>query len=122
MKTAFDRIFSQCINNLQKIFKTKFNFTPFRNRDRDLDSQIDILSNLDLEGMDICYKNNLSKTEQPELLKLINDRTTIIKHADKRAGWGWGWVGVGVLLLFTENYKITTMQHLENVGTYKKFV
>ena len=122
MKTAFDRIFSQCINNLQKFFKTKFNFTPFRNRDRDLDSQIDILSNLDLEGMDICYKNNLSKTEQPELLKLINDRTTIIKHADKRAGWGWGWVGGGVLLLFTENYKITTMQHLENVGTYKKFV
>ena len=51
-------------NNLQNIFKTKSHFTPSRNRDRDLDHQIDILNNLDLEIMDISSKNNLSKTEQ----------------------------------------------------------
>ena len=70
-------------NNLQNLFKTKSHFTPSRNRDRDLDHQIDILSNLDLEGMDISSKNNLSKTEQSELSKLINDKTIIIKPADK---------------------------------------
>ena len=32
-------------NNLQNLFKTKFHFTPSRNRDRYLDHQIDILNN-----------------------------------------------------------------------------
>ena len=62
-------------NSLPNLPKTKSNFTPSRNRDRGLDRQIDILNNLDLEGMDIRSKNNLSKMEQSELLKLINDRT-----------------------------------------------
>ena len=51
-------------NNLQNLFKTKSNFTTSWNRDRDLDHQIDILNNLDLEGMDIYSKNILAKTEQ----------------------------------------------------------
>ena len=35
--------------------------------------------------MDISSKNNLSKTEQSQLSKLINDKTIIIKPADKGA-------------------------------------
>ena len=62
-------------NNLQNLFKTKSYFTPSKNRDKDLHLQIDIRNNLDLEEMDICSKNNLSKIEQSELSKLINDRT-----------------------------------------------
>ena len=74
-------------NNVQNLFKIKSHFTPSRNRDRDLDHhhQIDIHNNLDIEGMDICSKNNLSKIEQLELSELINDRTIIIKPADKGA-------------------------------------
>ena len=45
----------------------KIIITPSGNRDRDLDHQIDIVNNLDLEGMDISSKNNLSKTEQLRL-------------------------------------------------------
>ena len=83
-------------NNLQNLFKTKSHFTPSRNKGRDLDHQIDILNNLDLEGMDVSSENNLSKTEQSELSKIINDRTIIIKPADKhiRGGGGVGWGGV----------------------------
>ena len=77
-------------NNLQNLFKTKSHFTPSRNRERDLDHQIDILNNLDLEGMDISSNNNLSKTEQSELLKLINEKTIITKPADKGGGGGGG--------------------------------
>ena len=51
-------------NNLQNFFKTKCKFTPSRNRNKDLDHQI---YNLNLEGMDVCSKNNLSKMEQSEL-------------------------------------------------------
>ena len=98
-------------NNLQNLFKTKSHFTPSRNRDRDLEHQIDILNNLDLEGMDISSKNNLSKTEQLELSKLINDKTIIIKPADK---------GSTVVVLSTEHYKTMIMQHLDDASTYKK--
>ena len=70
-------------NNLKNLFRAKSNFAPSRNRDRDLDHKIGIQNNLDLEGLDICSKNNLSKMEQSELSKLISDRTMIIKPADK---------------------------------------
>ena len=97
-------------NNLQNLFKTKSHFTPSRNRDRDLDHQIDILNNLDLEGMDLSSNNNLSKTEQSELSKLINDKTIIIKPADN---------GDAVVVLSTEHYKTMIMQHLDDASTYK---
>ena len=67
------------IINLQNLIKTKSHFTPSRYWDRNLDHQIDTLNNLDLEGMDICSKKNLSN-----LSKLINDWIIIIKPADKR--------------------------------------
>ena len=35
--------------------------------------------------MDICSEKNLSKMEQLDLSKLINDRTIIIRPADKGA-------------------------------------
>ena len=98
-------------NNLENFFKTKSYFTPSRNRDRDLDRQIDILNNLDLKGMDIRSKNSLSKTEQSELSKLINDKTIIIKSADK---------GGAVAVLSTEHFKAMILQHLDNASTYKK--
>ena len=61
--------------------------------------------------MDICSKNNLSKVEQSELPKLINDRTIIIKPADK---------GGAVVVLSTEHYKNVIMQYLDDASTYKK--
>ena len=57
---------------MQNGYKTKSYFTPLKNRVSELDHQIDILNNLDLEGMETCSENNLSKTEQPEFSKCIN--------------------------------------------------
>ena len=98
-------------NNLQNLFKTKSHFIPSKNRYRDLDHQIDVLNNLDLEGMDISSKNNLSKIEQSELLKLINDKNIIIKLADK---------GGAVVVLSIEHCKAMIMQNLDEASTYKK--
>ena len=61
--------------------------------------------------MDICSKNNPSKTEQSKLSKLINDRTIIIKPADK---------GGAEVVLSAEHYKSIIMQHLDDASTYKK--
>ena len=70
-------------NFSQNAFKTKSNFTPTRNRDRDLNHQTGILNNLDLKGMELCSKNNLCKMKQSEFPKIISDRTIVIKLADK---------------------------------------
>ena len=61
--------------------------------------------------MDISSKNNLSKSEQSELSKFINDGTIIIKPADK---------GGAVVVLSTEHCKTIIMKHLDDASTYKK--
>ena len=73
---------------LQRFFQKPSSFTPPRNRDRDLDHQIDVLNKLDLEKMDTKSKSDLSYMEQKELLKLINDETIVIKPVDKGGGGG----------------------------------
>ena len=44
------------------------------------------LNDLDLEWIKTYSKNSLSKMQQSELSKLINDRALVIKPADKK-GW-----------------------------------
>ena len=61
--------------------------------------------------MDMSSKNNLSKTEQSELPKLINDKSITIKPADK---------GGAVVVLSTKHCKTMIMQHLDDDSTYKK--
>ena len=58
-------------------------FIPPRNRDKDLDHQIDVLDNFNLEKMESKSRRNPSHTEQKELSKLMNDETIVIKPADK---------------------------------------
>ena len=56
----------------ENLFQKQSTFTPPRNRDRDLDHQIDVLNNLNLEEMETKSKSNLSNMEQKELSKLSN--------------------------------------------------
>ena len=65
------------------LFQKQSTITPPRNRDGDLDHQIDVLNNLNLEKMETKCKSNLSNMEQKELSKLNNDETIVIKPADK---------------------------------------
>ena len=70
-------------NDSENLFQKQSTFTPPRNKDRDLDHQIDVLNNLNLEKMETKCKSNLSNMEQKELSKLNNDETIVIKPADK---------------------------------------
>ena len=58
-----------------------------RNRDRDLDHQIDVLNNLDTDKMEAKSKSNLYNTEPKELSKLSNDESIVIKPTGK--GWSF---------------------------------
>ena len=84
---------------------------PPGNRDRDLDHQIKLLSNLILEEMEIKSKSNLSFMKQKEFSKLSNEKTIVIKHADN---------GEVVANLSTGHYQSMIMQHLLDENTYKK--
>ena len=92
-------------NLLQKLST----FTPYRNRDRDLNHQIDVLNNLNLEKMETKSKSSLPNMEQKELSKLSNDKTIVIKPADK-----WE------LYYFFQHYQSMIMQHLLDKNTYKR--
>ena len=67
----------------ENLFQKQCTFTPPRNRDRDLDYKSDIMNNLNLETMETNSKSNLCNMEHKELSKLSNDKTIVIKHADK---------------------------------------
>ena len=94
----------------QNGFQTKFNFTPPKNRDMELDHQIDILNYLCFEGMETCSENNLSKMEQSEFSKLINYRTIVIRLAEK---------GVAAVILSAGHGKNMIMRHLDDASTYQ---
>ena len=51
-------------NSVENLFQKPSTFTPPRNRERDLDHQIDILNNLNLEKRETKSKSNLSYMEQ----------------------------------------------------------
>ena len=84
--------------------------TP-RNRDKDLDHQIDVLNNLNLEEMETKSKSNLSNKEQNQLSKFGNDETTVIKPEDK---------GGAVVAFSTGHYQNMIIQDLLDENAYKK--
>ena len=98
-------------NDSENLFQKQSTFTPPRNRDRDLDHQIDVLKNLNFEKMETKFKSNLSNMEQQELSKLTNNETIVITSADK---------GGAVVILSTGHYQSMIMQHLLDENTYKK--
>ena len=93
----------------ENLFQKQSTFTSPRNRDRDLDHQIDVLNNLNLEKMETKSKSNLCNMEQKELSKLSNDETIVIKPADK---------GGAVVILSTGHYiqKTRLLHRQQNTG------
>ena len=61
--------------------------------------------------MEAKSKCNLSNMEQKDLLKLSNDKTIVIKPADK---------GGTVVILSTGHYQTMIMQHISDENTHKK--
>ena len=98
-------------NDSENLFQKQSTFTPPRNRDRDLDHQIDVLKNLNFEKMETKFNSNLSNMERQELSKLPNNETIVITPADK---------GGAAVILSTGHYQSMIMQHLLDENTYKK--
>jgi len=93
------------------LLKNNSKFYPPRNRNRDLDHNIDLLSNLDLESIQIREKSNFTKHDWRELNNLANDHNIVIKRADK---------GGAVVILSKQHYKEMILKHLDDEKVYKK--
>ena len=54
----------------ENLFQKQFTFNPTRDKDGDLDHQIDVLISLNLEKLEKKSKYNLSKMEQKNTFKI----------------------------------------------------
>ena len=95
----------------ENLFQKSSTFTPRRNKDRDLDHQINVLNSLNVEKTETKSRSNLSYMKQKELSRLSNYETIVIKPGDK---------GEVVVILSTDHYQSMIMQHLSDENTYKK--
>ena len=95
----------------ENLFQKSFTFTPRRNKDRDLDHQINVLNSLNVEKTETKSRSNLSYMKQKELSRLSNYETIVIKPGDK---------GEVVVILSAGHYQSMIMHHLSDGNTYKK--
>ena len=91
--------------------KNKSNFNPPKYRDRHLDEFIESVSNYPLDNINTYSKHNLTYEERKSLNDLQNDKSIIIKEADK---------GSAVVIMNSENYKQLCLDIIDNDDNYYK--
>ena len=97
-------------NNTTPLVKNKSNFFPPKNRNRTLDTAVDFL-NEQTVSCDNKPATNLRKEEWNALKELQDDKTIIIKEADK---------GGSTIIMNTTHYERMVYDLLLDEGTYKK--
>ena len=97
--------------NIESLAKPKSDFTPHKTNDKFFEQQIEFLNDFPLDNFETKQKSNLSKSEWLALKTLINDKSIIIKKADK---------GGAVVILCKNHYESMIYAHLNDIKTYKK--
>jgi len=102
-------------NEGEGIFRNKGKFNPPRGRDKTLDLAVDSLIHV-ADNLDYCdnqrsKRSNLSKQEWDAIYTLKNNRSIVIKEADK---------GGSVVIMNTEYYAEKMKSMLQDSNTYKE--
>ena len=95
----------------KSLIKEKSEYCPPKSKDKVFLSQIDQLSKLNLENITSNTHQNLSKAEWFALKDLINDKSIVIKKADK---------GGAVVIMNAKHYEKMAYDQLNDSKTYKK--
>ena len=108
-----ENVEEECIESNVPKFKNKGKFTPQRGRDKALDLCIDSLNSVanNLHDNTHHLKSNLSKEELKALKDLKEDKSIIIKEADK---------GSAVVIMDIDYYKENITLMLQDINTYKE--
>ena len=97
-------------NEDDSIVRNKSFFEPPKNRNIALDQFIDITKRFPLENLINNPKFNLTLNERKSLTSLQNDKSIVIKEADK---------GGGIVIMNTDYYKQKIIDMLEDDTFYK---
>ena len=97
-------------NEDDSIVRNKSFFEPPKNRNVALDQFIDITKRFPFENLKNNPKYNLTLNERKSITSLKNDKSIVIKEADK---------GGGIVIMNTDYYKQKIMKMLEDDTFYK---
>ena len=86
-------------------------FYPPRNRNKELETHISFINNIDIANEKSNKKSNFSPKEWTELRNLMNQSNIVIKEVDK---------GGAVTVLSKHHYRAMIYHYLSNQNTYQK--
>ena len=86
-------------------------FYPVRNGNKELETHISFINNIDIANENSNKKSNFSSKEWAELRNLMNQSDIVIKEADK---------GGAATVLSKHHYRAMIYEHLSNQNTYQK--
>ena len=86
-------------------------FYPPKNRNKELETHISLINNIDIANEKSNKKSNFSPKEWTEFRNLMNQPDSVIKEADK---------GGAVTVLSKNHYRAMIYEHLSNQNTYQK--
>ena len=106
-----DHNFTPIYQKNESLVKGKSNFYLPRNRNKEFESYISFINNIDTTNEKSNRKSNFSPKEWTELINLMNQSDIVIKEGDKG----------GAVLVFSKNYyRVMISEHLNNQNTYQK--
>ena len=95
----------------ESLVQGKSMFYPPRNRNKELETHISFIHNIDIANEKSNKKSNFSPKEWRELRNLMNQPNIVIKEAGK---------GGAVAVLSKHHYRAMIYEHLSNQNTYQK--
>ena len=95
----------------ESLVQGKSMFYPPRNRNKELETHISFINNIDIANEKSNKKSNFSPKEWVELRNLMNKSDIVIKEADK---------GGAVTVLSKHHYRAMIYEHPSNQNTYQK--
>ena len=95
----------------ESLVQGKSMFYPPRNRNKELETHISFINNIDIANEKSNKKSNFSPKEWTELRNLTNQPDIVIKEADK---------GGAVTVLSKNHYRAMIYEHLSNEKPYQK--
>ena len=95
----------------ESLVQGKSMFYPPRNRNKELETHISVINNIDIANEKSNKKSNFSPKEWAELRNLMNQSNIAIKEADK---------GGAATVLSKHHYRAMIYEHLSNQNTYQK--
>ena len=95
----------------ESLVQGKSMFDPARNRNKELETHISFINNIDIANEKSNKKGNFSPKEWTELRNLMNQSDIVIKEANK---------GGAVTILSKHHYRAMIYEYLSNQNTYQK--